>query len=65
MPTVQTAIEPRSRARFLKALAAAKKSQNEWAREQGITKGHLSLVLNGHRFSKKLIGKIEQFARSA
>jgi hypothetical protein len=61
-----TAIERRiarqRKARFLSALqASGLKSQSAWAREQNISKAHLSLVLDGHRPSVALWAKIEAF----
>lgn len=53
----------RRRTRFLRALAAAGLSQSGWARANGLTKGHLSLVLNGKRDSEALTAKIDAFIR--
>lgn len=55
-----TAID-RRRTRFLKALATAQLSQSAWARENGVSKGHLSLVLSGQRDSDALTAKIDAF----
>lgn len=55
-----TAIE-RRRGRFLKALASAGQSQNAWAKKNGVSKGHLSLVLSGDRESAALWEKIDAF----
>lgn len=51
----------RRRSRFLKALAARGMSQSAWARENGISKTQLSLVLNDKRESAKLTDKIDAF----
>jgi hypothetical protein len=53
----------RRRTRFLRALAATGQSQSAWARANGLTKGHLSLVLNGKRDSDTLNEKINAFIR--
>jgi hypothetical protein len=42
------------------ALALAHKSAAKWAREEKVTPGHLSQVLDG-RESKRLIAKIDAF----
>jgi hypothetical protein len=55
-----TAIE-RRRTRFLKALAATQQTQMGWADANGISKGHLSLVLAGKRESVTLTEKIDAF----
>lgn len=55
-----SAIE-RRRARFLKALATAQLSQNAWAKDAGVSKGHLSLVLSGRRESDALLARIDAF----
>lgn len=54
----------RRRAKFRRALAAAGMTQSDFARQAGVTKGHLSLVLNGHRPSPPLTAKIVAFSRS-
>lgn len=51
----------RRRTRFLRALAATGQSQAGWANANGITKGHLSLVLAGKRESITLTDKIDAF----
>lgn len=49
------------KARFMAALRIAGLTQTEWARENGVTQGHLSQVLSG-RESRKLTEKIDAFA---
>lgn len=50
------------KARFRAALGLARMpSAAEWARQHGVTPGHLSQVLDGKRESQKLTGKIEAF----
>lgn len=51
----------RRKTRFLRALEAAGQSQNAWAKERGVSKGHLSLVLSGDRPSASLTDKIDAF----
>jgi hypothetical protein len=58
--TMPTPIE-RRRSRFLKALAAANQSQNAWAKDNGVSKAHLSLVLAGKRDSASLAERIDAF----
>lgn len=60
MPDLATA---RRRGKFLRALAAAGMTQSDFARQAGVTKGHLSLVLNGLRDSTTLTAKIVAFSR--
>lgn len=43
------------------ALRIAGLTQTEWARQNGVTQGHLSQVLSG-RESRKLTEKIDAFA---
>lgn len=50
------------KARFRAALGLARyDSAAAWAREQGLTPGHLSQVLDGKRESRKLTAQIESF----
>ncbi len=49
------------KARFRAALALAGLTAEQWADQQGITAGHLSMVLTGKRESRALMEKIEQF----
>lgn len=58
---MHTPIE-RRRTRFLRALAAASLSQNAWAKQNGVSKAHLSLVLAGKRDSAILAARIDAFA---
>ena len=51
----------RRRSRFLKALAHAQLSQNAWAKDNGVSKAHLSLVLAGKRDSASLAERIDTF----
>lgn len=58
---MQTAIE-RRRSRFLKALAAdGGKSQAAWAREQALSRAHLSLFLAGKRESLTLARRVDAY----
>ena len=62
MPTPVDARKARQRkARFRAALALARLTAEQWARENDITPGHLSLVLSGDRPSLSLCEKIEEF----
>lgn len=49
--------------RFKAALAYAGLSANQWAKQEGITREHLSRVLNSARESGALIEKIDAFSR--
>ena len=42
-------------------MALAGMNQGEWAEDEGITAGHLSLVLKGERESQRLTDKIDAF----
>ncbi len=52
----------RRKARFLRALATQRLTQAGFAAANGITKGHLSQVVNGKRESESLWSKIDAFA---
>jgi len=60
---MQKAPNPR-KARFRAALALAEMTAADWAQEQGVTKAHLSQVLDGKRESLRLMEKIEAFSES-
>ena len=49
------------KAAFKAALALAGTNQREWAAGEGITAGHLSLVLAGERESERLTAKIDAY----
>lgn len=51
------------KARFRAALALARKTQEQWATENGITSGHLTHVLAGRRPSQTLLDKIDAFTK--
>ena len=46
---------------FRAALALAGLNQREWAEQEGVTAGHLSLVLKGERESQRLTDRIDLF----
>lgn len=46
---------------FRVALAARNMTASEWAKENGITAGHLSQVLSSGRISESLVTKIDSF----
>jgi hypothetical protein len=50
------------KARFRAALALERKTQVIWAKEHGITQGHLSQVLSDSRESKRLCGAIDDYS---
>lgn len=52
---------PRRKERFKAALAYARLSAAEWARRQGVSRGHLHLVLAGERESKTLTDAVDAF----
>lgn len=48
---------------FHAALALAGMTQRDWANQEGVTGGHVTLVLSGRRTSKSLTDKIDAFIR--
>ena len=52
---------PPRKSAFRAALALAGTNQRKWAEDEGITPGHLSLVLMGKRESESLTAKIDAF----
>lgn len=57
---VQTEEEMR-KAHFEASLALARTTARDWAKEHGVTAGHLSKVLKGERESASLTEKIDGF----
>jgi hypothetical protein len=49
------------KSRFEAALSLARITAAEWAKQNGVTAGHLSQVLTGKRESASLTAKIEAF----
>jgi hypothetical protein len=47
---------------FLIALGRQEMSQNAWADDNGVSRGHLSLVLSGHRASESLWTRVREWA---
>lgn len=56
-----TKTTPTRKARFKAALALAGITQTVWAKENGVTQGHLSQTLAGIRESKTLTEKVDAF----
>lgn len=51
------------RKQFLAALTLAGLTIAQWAEREGLSYGHVSMVLNGHRESVSLCSRMREFAQ--
>lgn len=58
--TIRKAVAERKRL-FRMALASAGLSMRQWADGEGLTHGHVSLFINGHRPSDRMEERVEAF----
>jgi predicted transcriptional regulator len=52
---------PDRKAQFAAALRLAGMTQARWAEQRGLSQAHVSLVLNGHRESLRLLAEMDRF----